>query len=279
MSEFLIDFIVCGFQKSGTSTLADFLDRQPSVNFCTTKEPMFFLEENNTRQKSADFSTFFDKSGRDRLKGEASTAYAFPRNCTYTAKAIHEHNTNVKLIFLVRNPINRVISAVRHSQNSSPGEHSEEWIQNRISNAITNSMYGEVISEYLRHFSSEKILIIKFEDLISEKVLPSICEFLNIPYSSESGLRKVNYTAQKVPNGAWFKIYRKYHGFFLKLPFSNWLRKAIRGILSSKSSKPDRKMELFNLKDSQVLQIREQLQQDDKRFEELFGFSYFNLTK
>ena len=64
-----IDFIIIGAMKSGTTTLASFLDLHPDVSFCRIKEPNFFLPDSSDYQLGSSYHLF---SGPG-IKGEAST--------------------------------------------------------------------------------------------------------------------------------------------------------------------------------------------------------------
>lgn len=276
MDNFKINFVVCGFQKCGTSSLANYLDRHEEINFSDTKEPMHFLEVNHSSANLKLFKSLF--KSKHGLRGEASTAYGFPHNSEYTAKALFDHNPEMKLIFLVRNPSNRVLSSLRHGQLRSSGK--KTTFGQKLERAIANTQYGKVLKDYLNHFPSRNILVIKFEDLINQKALPEISDFLNIQYDENLTLDKVNITAQKVTKAGWYRYYEKYHNLILQIPLSKLIRQTFKSILlKTPDSNQDKKPNLVELTEKDKLKIEQSLIQDSVLFKDLIGFNYFDLTK
>lgn len=276
MDNFKLDFLIVGFQKCGTSTLSDYLSRHKEINFCSTKEPAYFLKQYHVLHKFNSYKALYNGQ-KIGLKGEASTAYGFVKHCGYTAKALFEHNPDMKLIFIVRNPVHRVLSVMRHSQFQNSHIQDSTWYQRTLEKGIENSNYGEVLNTYLQYFSLENILIVKFEELINEVEFHKICNFLNISHYKDMGLRKVNFTPQKYVKGKWFTFYKKYHFFFLQLPFSQSLRRISKTLLYKKK-KPSN-VELIQLDNKDKEKIEKALIKDACRFKEIAGFNYFDLKK
>ena len=104
-----VDFLIVGAQKSGTSALDEYLRGHSEIQMAKRKEAHFFDVENNFVSR-VDYSKyhalFEDDCGRTR-KGEATPIYMY----WYEApKRIWEYNPNMKLMAVLRNPIDRAFS-------------------------------------------------------------------------------------------------------------------------------------------------------------------------
>jgi hypothetical protein len=103
----LPNLIVPGAGKSGTSSLHEYLDQHPDIFMSRPKEPHFFSNDGYYRRGLRSYSKLFADSEGAQVRGESSTTYLhFPR----VTDRIHESLADVKFIFLLRNPIDRIES-------------------------------------------------------------------------------------------------------------------------------------------------------------------------
>ena len=110
--EFLVDFVIGGTQKGGTSALAHFLGAHPEICWPRKKEVHFFdapdfpeqasHEEINARYRAA----YADKL-TGRIVGEATPIYMY---LPWVAPRIKAYNPAMKWILLLRDPVERAIS-------------------------------------------------------------------------------------------------------------------------------------------------------------------------
>ena len=110
----LPDFIVIGCQKCATTSLYDYLIQHPNISSATEKEIHFFDSNYNvgiTWYRSffpTVFSKQFSKLRKEKfVTGEASPMYIFN---PIVSKRILSILPNVKLIAILRNPIDRAYS-------------------------------------------------------------------------------------------------------------------------------------------------------------------------
>jgi hypothetical protein len=121
------NFLVVGAAKSGTSALYAYLRQHPQVFASEIKEPGFFAYEGTTarftgprasegeRQRITDlerYQALFRRTGDAKAVGEASSIYLYS---TAAPKRIHHYLPDVKLIALLRNPVDRAYSGYRYS--------------------------------------------------------------------------------------------------------------------------------------------------------------------
>ena len=95
---------------------------------------------------------------------------------------LYEYNPNLRLIYIVRNPVERVISNYSHRLVRGTEREQPEPAVFTDPTYINRSRYGVQIRPYLKLFPKNNILIIIFEDFISaqSKVLNQIANFLDI---------------------------------------------------------------------------------------------------
>ena len=103
-----LDFIVIGAQKSGTTSLFKYLQDHPRIFIPAAKEAPFF-SENAYSELGFDWylAEYFGNADPDQLWGTITPSYMANLDA---ARRIHETIPDVKLIALLRNPIDRAIS-------------------------------------------------------------------------------------------------------------------------------------------------------------------------
>lgn len=111
-----VDFIIAGYQKCGTTALHSFLSKHPKVIGSKPKEIDFFNYSENYNKGVSYYHSFFEKKclihpflGYKYL--EATPSYLSDYELELTVNRISNYNPNIKIIGLVRNPIDRAYSA------------------------------------------------------------------------------------------------------------------------------------------------------------------------
>ncbi len=218
------DFIVIGYQKTGTTFLYKYLSKHPNIMPASKKEIHFFNFSfgSGSNYYKAQFPLKIYKKYLERKfnipfkTGEASPSYAIHPKA---AKRIKELIPNTKLIFILRNPIDRAYSQYHYRKKRGMEELSfEEAIEednNRkillmkqferdeltIYNRkqikfpyISISKYIEHLTKWYEVFPKEQILILKTEDFNenSQKELNKVCDFIGISKIEFKKLTKQN---------------------------------------------------------------------------------------
>lgn len=209
----LPDFIIMGAAKCGTTSLHYYLDLHPQISMSREKELDFFVRELNW-DKGIDWyqSNFMEQ---EVLHGEASPSYTAYPVYKGVPKRIYSILPKAKLIYIIRDPIERTISG--YIQKYSDGNESRS-IENVLTDLeITNpylcrSRYYLQLSQYLEFFPPSNILVITTEDLYQKRrfTLRRIFGFLNI--------EKKFYTKefQKIKHRSIRKRKKNSIGLFLK---------------------------------------------------------------
>ncbi len=190
-----VDFLIVGAQKSGTTALYKYLRVHPEIEMATQKEVHFFDNENNFTGEIEylNYHASFSKKSIGFLRGEATPIYMYWNEAP---KRIWQYNPKIKLIAVLRNPIERAFShwnmeRDRKYDNFSFSEAIRSEIercrnalplQHRVYSYIDRGFYSEQIRRLWHFFPKNQILVLKYEDLKFdlEKTLIKISTFLNV---------------------------------------------------------------------------------------------------
>jgi hypothetical protein len=179
----LPNLIVIGAAKCGTTSLHEYLDQHPEISMSHEKELYFFVEEKNLGKGLEWYESQFDSSAP--VRGESSPGYsAFP---LYRGVPERMADTipDAKLIYLVRDPIERIVSHYTHRTVNWPDMATLEetlapsglrdWL-------VTPSHYWLQIQRYLDCFPGEQILVVDSDELRHRRneTLERIFEFLGV---------------------------------------------------------------------------------------------------
>lgn len=111
----MIDFVIAGQPKSGTTALAQFLAEHPGLCICMPKEPSYFATDLMTESDGfhgtprhfefrtpEQYEALFSGCSGVALRGDASTGYLYSREA---AANIHAANPAAKIIVMLREPV------------------------------------------------------------------------------------------------------------------------------------------------------------------------------
>lgn len=194
------NFIIIGTEKGGTTSLYEYICKHPQVIPSIEKEIHFFTQnfQKGINWYSAHFPYIFNDG--NYITGEASPSYL---DYVGTAKKVFEFIPEVKLIIILRNPVNRAISRYYHSLRQGLESSSFEeainpeiqaiqqasdpflLIQNhefRKSRYILYGLYVYLLKSWMTMFPKEQILILKSEDLynVPVEVMKQVFSFLGL---------------------------------------------------------------------------------------------------
>lgn len=198
-----VDFIVVGTQKSGTTTVYNLLRSHPDLFLPRAKEVAFFSSEGKEKYHlGIDWylQEYFYFAKPNQLIGEASPQYM---SCLYAAQRIAEHNPKMRIVVLLRNPIDRAYSAYRmlikmgletHSfhevvqstktckKNISPNEYLQSEGGGNSSYYYRMGCYSSLLKPYLKCFGKEQVHIEFMENLHREPavVMSRIYKFIGV---------------------------------------------------------------------------------------------------
>lgn len=175
------NFLIIGANKAGTTSLYRYLEQHPDVYMSPVKEPAYFAPIMRMRagdsprlpQTLEEYTALFDGVEGETAIGEASTAY-LPND--HAADLIREAIPHVRLVAILRNPLDRAFSAYgMHvawgDEDLSFGDAIAAELENASAGLtwkrryVQFGFYGRHLSRYLRLFDREQIRIYLYDDL------------------------------------------------------------------------------------------------------------------
>lgn len=178
----IVDFLLIGAAKSATTSLSNALSQHPDICFSDPKEPQFF-SENNWNNNLDHYHSLFKKKAA-KLYGEGSTNYSkFPHYNKTIHQDIFNYNPNMKIIYMMRHPIDRIISHYIHSYNRGHEPIDDINIALTSNNHyIDTARYAMQIEPYISYFGKPNVLMLFFDDFISkpQRLLDTTFDFLDI---------------------------------------------------------------------------------------------------
>jgi len=187
-----VDFMIIGASKCGTTTLAKYLELHPEIAFSSVKEPHFFSRYPDWEKHISLYEHFFSPA-TNKIYGEASTYYSHYPEYAQTPAAIYRYNPNIRLIYIIRNPVDRIYSNYKAYFLRNQLQYPVNEFYKEISTVplyIDRSRYYTQIKRYLDYFPKEQLHICLFDELISSPatLLNKLFSFLNIQNLSPASL-------------------------------------------------------------------------------------------
>lgn len=183
----LPNFVVIGGRKCGTTSLYYYLLQHPEVEMSLMKELWFFNGQNWDKGLSW-YESHWESA--KPMRGEATPAYTNYPLMRGTPARMHSVIPEAKLIYVVRDPIERILSAYvddyslrrDHSWPSEPLEPSPDHPQVKVSS------YAFQLEQYLPYYSMEQILVMSHDDLLKKRreTLREVFAFLGVDESFDS---------------------------------------------------------------------------------------------
>lgn len=175
------DFIVIGAMKCATTSLCDRLASHPEVFISSPKEPEFFCRPSSESEAAA-YRRLFESAHSGQKCGEGSTSYAKKRAFPGVAERIHQWNPDVRLLYIVRDPLERIASHWHHLATAGAIRFSFEEALERLPHLVDTSCYWRQIEEYYRWFPRSSVKVVFLEDFQDHphSVLRSCFEFIGV---------------------------------------------------------------------------------------------------
>jgi hypothetical protein len=176
------DFIIIGAMKAGTTTLHEQLARQSGFFMTTPKEPNFFSDDAQYAKGTDWYASLFDAASPRDFKGEGSTHYTKQPTYPKTVARLKSNVPNLKLIYMIRNPLERVISHYLHGWSQTEISVPFEQALSDHPELVDYGRYGMQIAPFIKAFGTDAVHLTSLEQYKSDpnKVLADIGQFLGI---------------------------------------------------------------------------------------------------
>ena len=213
------NFIIIGAAKGGTTALHNYLGQHPDIFVTRKKEPKFFTFYGDGVQDPSIPDERFDEDGRRRYEytkagsicdlesyhglfdgvdgetaiGESSPMYMY---CPESAQRIHDYDPTMKLIAILRNPVDRAFShymqysiqvqgdeylpTFEKAIAAEPIDHPSMWYGLR--HYVRLGFYHAQLQRYFDRFDPSQIQVHLYEDFKQnpQQVFGDIFRFLGV---------------------------------------------------------------------------------------------------
>ncbi|NEO94405.1 MAG: sulfotransferase domain-containing protein [Moorea sp. SIO3G5] len=252
--------IIGGTTKAATTSLFYYLADHPEVCTSNLKEIRFFLdkdypEASNYRyedglEKYDDIFRYAQCSHVEKIRMEATPDYLYSLG---TPHKIKQSLPNVKLIFILREPVSRLISWYKFAKQKEylPQDISfDNYVDKQLINdnfehentytymrSLEQGRYSVYLKPYFELFGSDRIYVNFYEELSRnpKSVLEKICRFAGIDPSFYGDYLFKVYNPSKAVKNWWF--HRNYEQFLKSMrqytqdkPIHKVLRKIRRSL-------------------------------------------------
>jgi len=178
------DFLIIGAQKAGTTTLYRDLYAHPNVFLPEQKEPECLTKFGDDFDAiRRDYADLFAPAKSGQIKGEASTSYTKrPTFEGVAERAFKFAGPDLKLIYLKRDPIKRLVSQYRHEVGKGGDFPPIEEAIRRDPTFIDYGRYAWQLEPWVDLFPAENILELSFETYVETRraSLEQVCQFLGL---------------------------------------------------------------------------------------------------
>ncbi|UJA21716.1 sulfotransferase [Thermoleophilia bacterium SCSIO 60948] len=161
----LPNLIVIGGLKCGTTSVHHYLNLHPEIAMSRPKELNFFVEELNGDLGIDWYREHFDPAAA--VRGETSPHYTnLPRFDGVAGRMASALGDDVRLIYMVRDPIDRILS---HYVHNVGGGYESRPIEQALAapgcSYVERSRYATQLDPYLERFGSERVRVITQDEL------------------------------------------------------------------------------------------------------------------
>lgn len=166
----LPNLLIIGAGKCGTTSLHGYIGEHPQAHMSTPKELRFFEGPDYVDRLDL-YASFFD--GRAKVRGESSPIYTTHPLVPGVPQRIRAALPDVKLIYLVRDPVERVAAlyAERHAHGpyTEPPTDALGDFSDRHNPYMAPGRYATQLERYLPVFNRDRVLVVDQADLLHRR--------------------------------------------------------------------------------------------------------------
>lgn len=202
-----VEFLCVGFSKCGTTTLYEIMKQNKNIYLPEIKETLFMTIP-ELYKKGIDWywNRYYSQAKEGQIVGEINPRYT---NQNWCARIKKHYRSDTKLIFMMRNPVDKLYSHFRMETRvgrdvgikrkfDSEAKEFERFVRRhcwinkkdgsvRIKSGaggvlIHSGMYYKIVSEYMEYFKKENMKFILFEEFIrdTERYTKEIFDFIGV---------------------------------------------------------------------------------------------------
>jgi len=266
-----INFILIGAQKSGTTSLSSWLAQHQDIYFPkTTKEVLFFSKDEFYEKGENYLDAYYKECDKEKIVALADmNLMCFPE----TIDRIKSYNPDVKILALLRNPVERAYSAycmaksfgwensvsfedaIDQDSKRANGTYAEKCLSH-----LSHGYYADQLLPWIEEFGEENVKVIFTDDLKKdpESIFKDVLGFLDVNVEdSNIDVSKNENQAFRIKykflvhalldfDATWHKTIRKMLPVFIRRWISENITKRILKRAKVPASHPNINTETYN---------------------------------
>lgn len=177
----LPNLVIIGGLKCGTTSLHHYLNLHPAISMSRPKELNFFVDELNWGLGAGWYGSHFDPAAT--VRGETSPHYTDRPRLEGVAERMRELIPHANLIYMVRDPIDRMLSHYLHNVGGGYEHRPLSDAFGRWDTAyVDRSRYAFQLEPYLDAFGPERVRVVAREELKLDRtgVMRELFEFAGV---------------------------------------------------------------------------------------------------
>jgi Sulfotransferase domain len=164
----LPNVVVIGGLKCGTTSLHHYLNLHPEVQMSRPKELNFFVAELNWNLGHDWYASHFRADAP--VRGESSPHYTNRPRFEGVAERMASTVAGTRIVYMVRDPIDRMLSHYLHNLGSGYDERPiEQALGDPHTAYVDRSRYFFQLEPFLEAFEPDRIMLVSREELLSER--------------------------------------------------------------------------------------------------------------
>lgn len=162
------NFLIIGAMKCATTSLCAYLRQHPDIFVADPKDIYFFSNDEFYEKGWEWYVIKFQGVTDEKAIGEGTDNYSKQYEFPAAPSRINKHLPDAKLIYIVRNPVNQVMSTWVHLNvmNGLNTPFNKALLERKL--FFDNCNYLKQINAYYDFFPKEKIQVCFFEDMIGD---------------------------------------------------------------------------------------------------------------
>lgn len=198
----LVDFVIAGAQKSGTTALARFLSQHPAIAMASREAHVFdspdYSPDWTPEEIDARYARRIERRPATAACGESTPIYLFFPD---VAAQLYSYNPALKIVVILRDPVERALSHYAMERGRA-NEHrplwfallAERWRLRRCADPKgpesaarrhsyrSRGLYGVQLRNLFAVFPASQVLVLRSEDLLlrHDETLENVFAFLGV---------------------------------------------------------------------------------------------------
>lgn len=178
-----VNLFIIGVNKSGTNWLNHLLAQHPDVFMSDVKELNYFNDREPGTHSLETYHSYFPFSDGYTYYGEASARYY---EDDAVAPKLYEYNPDAKLLAIVRDPVERLLSQYRYHKQLGVIDESttlEEALNGRDPALLRDSHYERTLPAFAEQFGPDQFRVVSLEQGLDDPAAEwdRLLDYLSLP--------------------------------------------------------------------------------------------------